>query len=250
MGEPRGWADDVVPVRRTGSMELVREGGLKYRILNIDRKTGMPTYRSQPAADASMADAQLRTERHQRSLDRFVEFWGEMASRWGINRTMAQIHAFLFANEEPVDTDTIMAQLGISRGNANMNLHSLLDWNLVRKVQRPGSRKDFYTAEKDVWELSARIVRERKRREVRPVREQLTACRAEVTAGNGSLTEEERRYCERLDSLIDLMDVFDGFTETIIPLIQQRNVPLIRQLVSFARTLGTPDEDAGDGPTR
>lgn len=192
----------------------------------------------------------MRSERHQRSLDRFVVFWGEMASQWGINRTMAQIHAFLFASEEPADTDTIMAQLGISRGNANMNLHSLLSWNLVRRVQRPGSRKDFYTAEKDVWELAARIVRERVRREVRPVREELEACRIELMAGDEKLSSAEAQYRDRLDSLIELMDVFDGFTNTILPLIQQRNVPLIRQLVAFARTLPKQDEKADDRPNR
>ncbi len=187
-----------------------------------------------------------RSERHQQSLGRFIEFWGEMASQWGINRTMAQIHAFLFASEEPVDTDTIMAQLGISRGNANMNLHSLLHWNLVKKVQRPGSRKDYYTAENDVWELAARIVRERKRREVLPIRDELQACREELESGDAPLSTSEVQYRERLDSLIELMDVFDGFTETIIPLIQQRNLPLIRQLVAFARTLPSADEKADD----
>ena len=211
----------------------------------------MPADRTQAAPRVRPSGVRrVRTERHQRSLDRFVEFWGEMASRWGINRTMAQIHAFLFACEEPVDTDTIMAQLGISRGNANMNLHSLLQWNLVRRVQMPGSRKDFYTAETDVWELAARIVRERTRREVRPVREQLEACRAELAGGTGELDPFERQYQARLDSLIDLMDVFDGFTESVIPLIQEHNVPLMRQLVSFARALRPQDEESGDGTTR
>ena len=208
----------------------------------------MPVDRTEGAHDVGSSSGQVgRSDRHQRSLDRFIEFWGEMASRWGINRTMAQIHAFLYASEEPLDTDTIMAQLGISRGNANMNLHSLLHWNLIQKVQLPGSRKDFFTAEKDVWELSARIVRERKRREVRPVRDQLEACRAQLWEGSVELTDAERQYQDRLDGLIDLMDVFEGFTETIIPLIQQRNVPLIRQLIGFARALNASDEASDDG---
>lgn len=191
-----------------------------------------------------------RSDRHQRALDHFVEFWGEMASRWGINRTMAQIHAFLYAVEDPVDTDTIMKQLGISRGNANMNLHSLLRWNLVRKVEIPGSRKDHFTAEKDVWEISAQIVRERKRRELRPVRDQLSAFRSELLGDQAphELTGSEVQFRERLDSLLELMDVFEGFSESIIPLIQQRNVPLIRQMISFARGLNETEATADEKP--
>ena len=79
---------------------------------------------------------------HREALSRFVLFWGEMASRWGINRTMAQIHALLYAAETPMDTDEIMKQLQISRGNANMNLRSLINWDLVRKVHQSGSRTD------------------------------------------------------------------------------------------------------------
>ena len=78
--------------------------------------------------------------RHEEALARFIEFWGDMASNWGINRTMAQIHALLYAVERPLDTDEIMERLQISRGNANMNLRSLVDWNLVKKVHQHGSR--------------------------------------------------------------------------------------------------------------
>ena len=78
-----------------------------------------------------------------------------MASAWGINKTMAQIHALLYAENEPLDTDTIMEQLSISRGNANMNLRNLVQWQLVNKVHFKGKRKDYYTAEKDVWNIVA-----------------------------------------------------------------------------------------------
>jgi len=87
---------------------------------------------------------------HKEALDQFVLLWGEMASAWGINKTMAQIHALLYVEANPLDTDAIMSQLDISRGNANMNLRNLLKWQLIHKVHFKGSRKDYYTAEKEV----------------------------------------------------------------------------------------------------
>src|SRR5699024_8867951 len=111
-----------------------------------------------------------RSALHEEALEQFVLLWGEMASAWGINKTMAQIHALLYAESDPLDTDTIMQRLDISRGNANMNLRSLIKWQLIHKVHFKGQRKDFFTAEKDVWNIVATIVRERQHREVAPIR--------------------------------------------------------------------------------
>ncbi|GIV58419.1 MAG: hypothetical protein KatS3mg042_1332 [Rhodothermaceae bacterium] len=191
--------------------------------------------------------AEVPSPRYQEALERFVLFWGEMASNWGINRTMAQIHALLYASDEPLDTDTIMARLKISRGNANMNLRSLMSWNLVRKVHRPGSRKDFFTAEKDVWQITARIIEERKRREIQPVQEQLRACRDLLTGSPGAdcaaLGPQERQFCERIDRLMELMDVFEGFSRALLPFIRAQNAPMIKQFIEIAETL----HDDADG---
>ena len=168
-----------------------------------------------------VAAAQPLSQRHQDALERFILFWGEMASTWGINRTMAQIHALLYASEEPLDTDSIMERLQISRGNANMNLHSLVNWNLVRKVHQPGSRKDYYVAEKDVWHITAQIIRERERREIGPVMQQLQECR-DTLAGDqaaqpcSALTSQEQQFCERIENLMELMEVFDGFFQSLL----------------------------------
>lgn len=193
--------------------------------------------------EAPENDASAGRDRHAAALSKFILFWGEMASTWGINRTMAQIHAFLYAQEEPVDTDHIMDRLQISRGNANMNLRSLMSWNLVRKVHLPGSRKDFFIAEKDVWEITLQIIRERERREIQPVMQQLQECREllvpERTGGGcpETLTKAEKHFCERLENLMRLMEVFEGLSKTILPFIQAQNVELLRQLV------GIPDGD-------
>ncbi|MBC7553787.1 MAG: transcriptional regulator [Taibaiella sp.] len=99
----------------------------------------------------------------------FIQNWGVLGSQWGINRTMAQIHALLLVSPEPMSADDIMTELKISRGNTNMNVRELINWGIVEKVLKPGERKEFFSAEKDIWTVSMRIVKERKRREVEPI---------------------------------------------------------------------------------
>lgn len=197
-------------------------------------------------ATQAAGPAQRFSSRHREALGRFVHFWGEMASTWGINRTMAQIHALLYAVDEPLDTDTIMAWLEISRGNANMNLRSLMNWNLVRKVHLPGSRKDFFTAEKDVWEITAQIIQERERREIKPVIQQLEDCRAVLTGEAGEeavLNEKEHQFYERIENLQELMEVFEGFSRVFLPFVRHRNRALLRNLIGMAAALHVPQDD-------
>ena len=99
----------------------------------------------------------------------FVAAWGSFGSNWGINRTMAQIHALLLVSHEPLSADNVMEQLAISRGNVNMNLRELIDWTLVDRVIITGERKEFFTAEKDIWKVARIIVKERKKRELEPM---------------------------------------------------------------------------------
>jgi len=99
----------------------------------------------------------------------FIQSWGVLGTQWGINRTMAQIHALLLVSTEPLSADEVMEGLQISRGNANMNLRDLMNWDLVQKVLKAGERKEFFTAEKDIWKVSMRIIRERRRRELDPI---------------------------------------------------------------------------------
>ena len=99
----------------------------------------------------------------------FISSWGAFATHWGINRTMAQIHALLLISPNPITQDDIMEQLNISRGNVNMNTRELIDWGLVDRVLIPGERKEFFSAEKDIWKVSTQIIKERKRRELDPM---------------------------------------------------------------------------------
>lgn len=101
--------------------------------------------------------------------EKYIQTWGTFATNWGINRTMAQVHALLLATGKPLSTDEVMEQLEISRGNANMNLRALMDWGIVRKEFVKGDRKEYFVAEKDVWFLFKQITKERRKREIEPV---------------------------------------------------------------------------------
>jgi DNA-binding transcriptional regulator GbsR (MarR family) len=99
----------------------------------------------------------------------FISSWGAFGTHWGINRTMAQIHALLLVSADPMTQDDIMEELNISRGNTNMNIRELINWGLVERVILPGERKEFFSAEKDIWKVMRQIVKERKKRELEPM---------------------------------------------------------------------------------
>lgn len=101
--------------------------------------------------------------------DKFIQSWGALGSNWGINRTMAQIHALLLIAPEALSADDIMGQLQISRGNANMNIRALIDWGLVYKELVAGQRKEFFVAEKDIWDVVRKISAQRKKKELDPI---------------------------------------------------------------------------------
>ncbi|WP_316844621.1 GbsR/MarR family transcriptional regulator [Pedobacter psychrodurus] len=100
---------------------------------------------------------------------KFIEAWGKLGSEWGINRTMAQVHALLLISAEALTTEEIMEQLSISRGNANMTLRDLIGWGLIEKQHKAGERKEYFFADKDVWNIARQVAKERKKRELEPV---------------------------------------------------------------------------------
>jgi DNA-binding transcriptional regulator GbsR (MarR family) len=139
---------------------------------------------------------------------RFVSTWGEMASQWGINKTMARIHALLMASDAALSSDEIMAALGISRGNASMNLHALMDWGLVRRVSVGSERREYFQSEKDVWNMCCRIARERRKREIEPVIGALEECLRD--AGTGKDSAVFRRRTAELLELVRTLDFVLG----------------------------------------
>lgn len=142
----------------------------------------------------------------------FIAHWGVLGSSWGINRTMAQIHALLIVSVEPMTYEEIMDELKISRGNANSNLRELLSWGLIKKVIYPGDRKEYFEAYKDVWKMFTTVARERKRREIEPALEVLTKFSDEqIEVGS----EEEKMFYEQIGSIKDMMGKADTILEKI-----------------------------------
>jgi DNA-binding transcriptional regulator GbsR (MarR family) len=136
--------------------------------------------------------------------EKFIQLWGEMGPKWGVNKAMAQIHALLMVSEAPISTDDAMKELGISRGNANMNLRGLIDWGLVRRSSVKGERREYFQCEKDVWKIFCTVARERKKREVEPVIDTLRECL-------GMMTEKDKGPVKsQITALLEFVEMADG----------------------------------------
>lgn len=143
-----------------------------------------------------------------RAQDQFILEWERLSSSWGINRTMAQIHALLFVSARPLEVNEIIQRLGISRGNASMNLRELQDWGIVRRSRNPGDRKDTYLCETDPLQMFVRVVRERKRREIDPTADAIREVISKIPRGAES--EEARELRERLSGLLEIFELIDA----------------------------------------
>jgi DNA-binding transcriptional regulator GbsR (MarR family) len=148
------------------------------------------------------------SEQLKKARARFVSTWGDMASHWGINKTMARIQALLMASDAALSVDEIMAALSISRGNASMNLRALMDWGLVKRVSVGSERREYFQSEQDVWNMCCRIARERKKREIEPVVGALEECLRE--AGDGKDSASFRRRMKELLELVRTLDFVLG----------------------------------------
>lgn len=150
----------------------------------------------------------------------FIRRWGEMGATWGISRTMAEVHALLYIATDALCTDDVMDELAISRGSASMNLRELENWGLIKRIHRRGDRKEYFEAEKDVWQMFDTIMRERRRREVLPIMETIERCISMIDQGRGAQrgqarksAEESRKkytdileFCEMMNTMFNLMN--------------------------------------------
>lgn len=138
------------------------------------------------------------------AVEKFVLHWGDMGSQWGVNRTVAQIHALLYVSERPLTAEEIAASLGVARSNVSTSIRELLGWDLIRRVPVKGDRRDHFEAESDIWELVRRIAHGRKAREIDPALAALRACAAEAEEDRSVHPVAARRLKEML-----------AFTETV-----------------------------------
>jgi DNA-binding transcriptional regulator GbsR (MarR family) len=156
---------------------------------------------------------------------RFILHWGEMGTRWGVNRTVAQIHALLYLSDKPLTADEIVEALGVARSNVSTSLRELQGWGIVRVVHVMGDRRDHFESMKDVWEMFQVILEQRKRREVDPTLDLLRSCVEELHGSAPASAYTKQR-------LIDMKDFF----ETMADCYQEmRKVPVgaLRGFVSL-----------------
>ncbi|MGE5607860.1 MAG: GbsR/MarR family transcriptional regulator [Bacillota bacterium] len=159
----------------------------------------------------AVAEALSPEQQLQVAQDLFIRRWGEMGQTWGINRTMAELHALLYITGQPLCTDDVMARLNISRGNASMSLRALCDWGLIRRMHKRGERREYFLSLSDVWEMFSIIASERKRRELDPVLETIKQCQRMLdasTIGKAAATQERVRVTrDRLAGMEEFMSV-------------------------------------------
>lgn len=161
--------------------------------------------------------------------DDFVTQWGALGSQWGINRTMAMIHALLLVSPKPLTTDEIMAELSVSRGNANTNLRELVSWGLIRQVIVKGERKDHYEAEKDTWKIFCTVARERKRRETEPASKVLTDC---IDRSKNIRSTEGKELHKQLTALNDFVTLANSIMEKVASKEQSALLPKLLKVLS------------------
>jgi len=149
---------------------------------------------------------QLRT-----AQDLFIRRWGEMGQTWGINRTMAEIHALLYICGMPLCTDDVMERLNISRGNASMSLRALCDWGIIRRLHKRGERREYFESLTDVWDMFSIIAAERKRREMDPVLETIKQCQqmlSQAVLGKNAAQQQSVQITrQRLAGMEEFMEV-------------------------------------------
>jgi DNA-binding transcriptional regulator GbsR (MarR family) len=155
--------------------------------------------------------------------ERFVLHWGEMGSRWGVNRTMSQIHALLFVTGRPMNADELCDQLGVARSNVSTSLRELQGWGLVKVVHLLGDRRDHFETSGDVWELLRVIVRGRKQREFDPTIQALRDCLA-----HPELARESAVSRQRINETLVLMETTSVWVDEMLRLPPETLVKIMK----------------------
>jgi HTH-type transcriptional regulator, glycine betaine synthesis regulator len=146
----------------------------------------------------------------------FVELWGDMSSWWGVSRTMAEIHGLLYITGAALSAEEIQERLGISRGNVSMNIRTLVEWGLVRRIRKRGDRRDYFESLADVWEMFTLLAAQRKRREIDPVLRTLHQCRDSIgpdAIGMLAAEPRARQHLQRVEDLLGFLTTMERLAE-------------------------------------
>jgi DNA-binding transcriptional regulator GbsR (MarR family) len=181
-----------------------------------------------------MTETNVQTEILPGPVERFVLHWGEMGTSWGVNRSVAQIHALLYLSDAPLTAEDIAERLGMARSNVSTSLRELLSWNLIRRVHAMGDRRDYYEAEADMFEMVRRIAVGRKAREIDPALAVLRSCLADAKA-DAAVPPSVRK---RLTAMLDFTETVDRSFGEIMRLPAPTLMGLIRMGGAIARFAG------------
>jgi len=175
----------------------------------------------------------------------FVAHFGEMGSRWGINRTVGQIYALLYLSERALNADEIAELLAFSRSNVSMGLKELQAWRLVQLRHHPGDRREYFEAPADVWEIFRVLAEERRRREIEPTLSMLRGALLEQPT-----TDEERHAQQRMREMHDLIDRLMTWFDDVQRLAPETALQLMGMGATVTRVLGLKDRITGAGKAR
>ncbi len=159
------------------------------------------------------------------AMHTFIRHWGEMGSRWSVNRSVSQIHALLYLADRPLPADEIVETLGIARSNVSTSLKELQSFGLVELIHVPGDRRDHFIAKQDPWEMLLAIMEERKRREIDPALAMLQSCVADAEADK----ETPREVRERLGSMLELLQQLDSLYDRM----RRMPRPILKRVVTM-----------------
>lgn len=178
-------------------------------------------------------DKTVESDLSSAAIEAFVLQWGDLGSQWGVNRSVSQIHAFLYLQNEPVTADRIAEEFGMARSNVSNSLKELLSWKLIRRVPIKGDRRDHFAAETDVWEIAQRIAEGRKTREIDPALETLRRC-VEEAEDDPAVNDVQR---ERLIAMRDFMENVDRWYSQMVALPVGKREALLKLGAKVARFL-------------
>ena len=172
----------------------------------------------------------------------FVSHFGEMGSRWGINRTVGQIYALLFISPEPLNADQIADTLEFSRSNVSMGLKELQAWRLVQLRHQPGDRREYFQAPEDVWEIFKRLAEERRRREIEPTQSMLRSALLEEAQ-----SDDERHAQQRMKEMYELIEKLMTWFDDVQRLAPETAMQLMGMGAAVTRVLEFKDRLTGKG---
>jgi DNA-binding transcriptional regulator GbsR (MarR family) len=177
------------------------------------------------------------------TLSRFVLHWGEMGARWGVNRTVAQVHALLFITGRPMHAEEITETLGVARSNVSNSLRELQAWNLVKLTHIAGDRRDHFETSTQVWELFRIIVRERQRREVAPTVEVLSEL-----LDDPALSRDPAEARRRIKETLEFLQTLTAWSDEMLRLDTDTLAKVLKLGAKVKKLLGRGDEAAADAP--